>query len=96
MWDPSGKLVWKMQFPEGITPGIIGIVGSYGMINVGNEIRIFKCNSMEFIGSVKLKAPSTCIIKYNDDTAAVFSGKDLLLSNLKPVSQFACLNFRER
>ena len=84
VWNLNGKIIWKMQFPEGVTPGIIGIVGNYGLVNVGDEIKIFRCGSMEFTGSIKLKSPISCIIKYNDDTAAVFSGKDLLL--VKPAT----------
>lgn len=45
---------------------------------LGMKLEFLSVIPWNLSGSVKLKAPSTCIIKYNDDTAAVFSGKDLL------------------
>jgi len=77
VWDTAGKIIWKMQFPKGIVPHIVAIVGNYGLVSVGNEVMVFNCGSMEFAASIKLNEPATCIVKYDDDTAAVFSGKDL-------------------
>ncbi|NSW89460.1 MAG: hypothetical protein HPY74_02060 [Firmicutes bacterium] len=81
VWDTNGRIVWKMKFSEGEKPGKIGIIGSYGLISINDEIRVFDCRSMEFINTIKVGGHCSCIIEYNEDIAAVFCGKDMYFIN---------------
>jgi hypothetical protein len=82
MMNTEGKLIWKKEYIKGQKLGLVETVGKFGILNVDNEIEIFDCNNMEFINSIKMKAPCSCIIKYSEDKAALFCDKKLYF--LKP------------
>lgn len=83
-FDPKGIITAKREFEEGKKPGPVSVVGEYGLVSVDDELLIFELEKLNIIKTIKLSSSCSCIIPYDSETAAVFSGHQLLL--IKPVS----------
>lgn len=70
--DTEGKLVHKLEFPEGSEPGCVEIAGDYGSVCLNDELIIFNSVSFDFIRRIKLPCACTCLIKQNDERLLVF------------------------
>lgn len=70
--DTEGKLVRKVEFPEGSVPGCVEIAGNYGAVCLNDEMILFDNITMEFIRRIKLPGPCTCLVKQGDERLLAF------------------------
>lgn len=76
-WSPQGRLVGKVRFDSGPDVAAVGVTGGYVIAGVGQELRIFRTKSLEYVGSICTGALCTCLVGWRDGTMAAFCGKDL-------------------
>ena len=87
--DTEGKLVHKVEFPEGTVPGCVEIAGKHGAVCLYsycktlpvNELIIFDSTTMEFTCRIKLTSICTCLLKKRDEQLLVFCENELFEVN---------------
>lgn len=91
-FDPfEGKVVKTIQFESGIKLGCLIVVNGYVAVSVDKQINIYKCGTLEFVGSINIDASCSCFVRYDDKRVAAFcNGKSYFITPEKLDAEFIC------